>query len=181
MFDFGAGELIVIGVVALVAIGPKELPGLLRTIGQAVGKMRRMAGEFQGQFNEAMREADMADAQKLITDIKTDISGISIEPNPTPTPVYPFSYSAPAPALDVNADELSGSSTIDAASGETVIMRPTDIDADDKPEPKKRTRKVKVEEPAEPVIVQSDAIEVSEDKPKRRKAIKKTESEEEAS
>ena len=75
MLDFGAGELVVIGVVALVAIGPKELPGLLRTVGQAVGRLRRMAGDFQNQFNDAMREADMAEAQKLISDIKTDISG----------------------------------------------------------------------------------------------------------
>lgn len=74
MFDFGSGELVVIGVVALVAIGPKELPGLLRTVGQAVAKLRRMAGDFQNQFNEAMREADMADAQKMISDIKSDFS-----------------------------------------------------------------------------------------------------------
>ena len=74
MFDFGSGELVVIGVVALVAIGPKELPGLLRTVGQAVSRIRRMAGDFQNQFNEAMREADMADAQKMISDIKSDFS-----------------------------------------------------------------------------------------------------------
>ena len=74
MLDFGSGELVVIGVVALVAIGPKELPGLLRTVGQAVGKLRRMAGDFQNQFNDAMREADMADAQKMISDIKSDFS-----------------------------------------------------------------------------------------------------------
>jgi sec-independent protein translocase protein TatB len=74
MFDFGSGELVVIGVVALVAIGPKELPGLLRTVGQAVNRLRRMAGDFQNQFNEAMREADMADAQKMISDIKSDFS-----------------------------------------------------------------------------------------------------------
>ena len=74
MFDFGSGELVVIGVVALVAIGPKELPGLLRTVGQAVNRLRRMAGDFQNQFNEAMREADMSDAQKMISDIKSDFS-----------------------------------------------------------------------------------------------------------
>lgn len=74
MFDFGSGELVVIGVVALVAIGPKELPGLLRTVGQAVSRLRRIAGDFQKQFNEAMREGDMADAQKMISDIKSDFS-----------------------------------------------------------------------------------------------------------
>ena len=60
MFDIGWSEFVVIAVVALIAIGPKELPGVLRTIGQWMGKARRMAAEFQGQFQEAMREAEMA-------------------------------------------------------------------------------------------------------------------------
>jgi sec-independent protein translocase protein TatB len=64
MFDIGWSELLVIGIVALVVIGPKELPGLLRTIGAMMGKVRRMAGEFQGQFNEAMREAELEDLRK---------------------------------------------------------------------------------------------------------------------
>ncbi|PNG25126.1 Sec-independent protein translocase protein TatB [Methylocella silvestris] len=63
MFDFDAGKLIIIAIVALIVIGPKDLPRVLRQLGQAVGKMRRMAGEFQGQFMEAMREADVADAR----------------------------------------------------------------------------------------------------------------------
>ena len=50
MFDISWGELLVIGMVALIVIGPKELPGVLRTIGQWMGKIRRMASEFQGQF-----------------------------------------------------------------------------------------------------------------------------------
>ena len=64
MFDIGWSELVVIGVVALIAIGPKELPGVLRAVGQWMGKIRRMASEFQGQFQEAMREAEMADLKK---------------------------------------------------------------------------------------------------------------------
>lgn len=64
MFDIGWSELVVIGVVALIAIGPKELPGVLRSVGQWVGKIKRMAGEFQGQFQEAMREAEVADLKK---------------------------------------------------------------------------------------------------------------------
>lgn len=64
MFDIGWSELLVIGVVALIAIGPKELPGVLRMVGQWAGKVRRMASEFQGQFQEAMREAEMADLKK---------------------------------------------------------------------------------------------------------------------
>ncbi|MBX9710115.1 MAG: Sec-independent protein translocase protein TatB [Xanthobacteraceae bacterium] len=69
MFDIGWSELVVIGVVALIAIGPKELPGVLRMVGQWVGKARRMASDFQGQFNEAMREAEMADIKKSFDDV----------------------------------------------------------------------------------------------------------------
>ena len=64
MFDISWGKLVIIGVVALLVIGPKELPGVLRQLGQMMAKIRRMAGEFQGQFQEAMREAEMADLKK---------------------------------------------------------------------------------------------------------------------
>jgi sec-independent protein translocase protein TatB len=77
MFDIGWSELVVIGVVALIAIGPKELPGVLRTVGQWMGKVRRMASEFQGQFNEAMREAEMADLKKSFDEIKDTASSLS--------------------------------------------------------------------------------------------------------
>ena len=69
MFDIGWGELLLIGVVALIFIGPKELPGTLRTLGQWMGKLRRMASEFQGQFQEAMREAELADLKKQVDDM----------------------------------------------------------------------------------------------------------------
>src|SRR3954447_10838651 len=69
MFDVGWSELLLIGVVALIVIGPKELPGTLRTLGQWMGKLRRMASEFQGQFQEAMREAELADLKKQVDDM----------------------------------------------------------------------------------------------------------------
>ena len=69
MFDIGWSEFVVIGVVALIAIGPKELPGVLRTVGQYMGKVRRMASEFQSQFQEAMREAEMADIKKSVDEM----------------------------------------------------------------------------------------------------------------
>ena len=71
MFDIGWGELLLIGIVALIAIGPKELPGALRTLGQWMGKLRRMASEFQGQFHEAMREAELADLKKQVDEMTT--------------------------------------------------------------------------------------------------------------
>jgi sec-independent protein translocase protein TatB len=69
MFDIGWSELLVIGVVALIFIGPKELPTVLRTVGQWVTKIRRMASDFQNQFHEAMREAEMADIKKQVDDL----------------------------------------------------------------------------------------------------------------
>jgi sec-independent protein translocase protein TatB len=77
MFDIGWGELVVIGIVALIAIGPKELPTVLRTLGQYMGKIRRMAADFQGQFQEAMREAEMADLKKQAEDLKSSVSDIA--------------------------------------------------------------------------------------------------------
>ena len=75
MFDIGWSELVVIAVVALIAIGPKELPGVLRMVGQWMGKARKMAGEFQGQFQEAMREAEMADLKKSFDEVKDVATG----------------------------------------------------------------------------------------------------------
>jgi sec-independent protein translocase protein TatB len=66
MFDIAWGEFVVIAVVALIVIGPKELPAVLRAIGQWTTKIRRMASEFQGQFQEALREAEMADLKKEV-------------------------------------------------------------------------------------------------------------------
>ena len=77
MFDIGWSELVVIAAVALIAIGPKELPGVLRMVGQWMGKARKMAGEFQGQFQEAMREAEMADLKKSFDEVKDIATGVS--------------------------------------------------------------------------------------------------------
>jgi sec-independent protein translocase protein TatB len=77
MFDIGWSEIAVIAVVALIAIGPKELPGVLRMVGQWMGKARKMASEFQGQFQEAMREAEMADLKKSFDEVREAASGLA--------------------------------------------------------------------------------------------------------
>jgi sec-independent protein translocase protein TatB len=77
MFGLNWGEVIVIAIVALIAIGPKELPTVLRTLGQWMGKVRRMANEFQGQFQEALREAEFADLKKHADDISSSVSEFS--------------------------------------------------------------------------------------------------------
>ena len=77
MFDIGWSEFVVIAVVALIAIGPKELPGVLRMVGPWMAKARKMAAEFQGQFQEAMREAEMADLKKSFDEVKEAATGFA--------------------------------------------------------------------------------------------------------
>jgi len=64
MFDIGWIELMVIAIVAIVVVGPKDLPRAMRFVGQWSGKMKKMAREFQGQFNEALREAELDTVKK---------------------------------------------------------------------------------------------------------------------
>lgn len=85
MLDMSWGELLVIGGVALVVIGPKDLPKALRTVGNVMGKVRRMAGEFQTQFNDAMREADLEELRKSASDVSDAIKPFKSEFDPLKT------------------------------------------------------------------------------------------------
>lgn len=67
MFGIDSPELLVIAVVALVVIGPKELPGMLRSWGKWMAQMRGMASEFRGHVDEMVRQADIDDVKKQLT------------------------------------------------------------------------------------------------------------------
>jgi sec-independent protein translocase protein TatB len=137
MFDIGWSELVVIGVVALIAIGPKELPAVLRTVGQYMGKIRRMASEFQGQFQEAMREAEMADIKKSVDemtesakglanfdplgDVKSEIDSFASDPLGASAAASDSSHS-PAPASA--SPEAATPATPGPLSADTVIPSP---------------------------------------------------------
>jgi sec-independent protein translocase protein TatB len=73
MFDISWTEFLLIGIVALIVIGPKELPAVMRALGQWTRKIRSLAADFQNQFHEAMREAEMADLKKQVDDVAQDI------------------------------------------------------------------------------------------------------------
>ena len=76
MFDFAWSELALIGVVALIAIGPKDLPVAIKTVSDMVKKARRMAGEFQTHVDEMVREANLHEVRDTIADIRRmDIKG----------------------------------------------------------------------------------------------------------
>ncbi len=64
MFDIGASELLVIVIVAILVIGPKEMPRALRTAGRWIGKMRRMSAHFRSGIDTMIREAELEDAEK---------------------------------------------------------------------------------------------------------------------
>jgi sec-independent protein translocase protein TatB len=125
MFDIGWSELVVIAVVALIAIGPKELPGVLRMVGQWMGKARRMASEFQGQFNEAMREAEMADLKKSFDDID-----LSLNTPTTPTPTTLADAEAHAQAIGTASEPLAITSEAQIVSAE---LPPADVAHSDLP------------------------------------------------
>ena len=74
MFDIGWSEILVIAVVAIVVVGPKELPRMLRTFGKTMGQVRRMSNDFKRQFDEALREAErevgLEDTKKQLQDAR---------------------------------------------------------------------------------------------------------------
>ena len=72
MFDLTSSKLLILGIVALIVVGPKELPFLLRTIGKYVGMIRRQANEFRAQFDEAMREAELDSIKKDLETVARD-------------------------------------------------------------------------------------------------------------
>jgi sec-independent protein translocase protein TatB len=119
MFDISWSEFLLIGIVALVVIGPKELPAVMRTLGKWTRKVRGMATEFQNQFQEAMREAEMADLKKEVDDlahdvksfdptkdVRDDLRGLgedfkqSLAAGPEPAPAVPAADPAPALTAD---------------------------------------------------------------------------------
>src|SRR5437773_7756625 len=133
MFDISWGKLVIIGVVALIVIGPKELPTVLRTVGQWMGKIRRMASEFQGQFQEAMREAEMADLKKQFddttstlqstfdtTDIKNELEKMIQDP------VVAASPGASNVAATPPSDPATPPSDLAAPAPQTPASAPTD-------------------------------------------------------
>ncbi len=126
MLDMSWGEIMVIGAVALIVIGPKDLPKALLTVGQVTGKLRRMAAEFQGQFNEAMREAELDEVKKQLQGVNDSVASVgSTSFNPIQTlrdelktsieaPVSPVEK-APEPASLTDNTEAAPPATSDAS------------------------------------------------------------------
>src|SRR5258708_2578639 len=120
MFDLSWGEMGIIAVVALVVLGPKELPNALRTMSMLMKNARKLAGEFQSGVNEIIREADLEDARKKLQEVqslnKTQIQS-AIEKAVDPTGEMKS-------ALTVDVDPTGPAPTEVAKAAE--IARPTE-------------------------------------------------------
>jgi sec-independent protein translocase protein TatB len=103
MFELSWGEIALIGIVALIVIGPKELPGLLRGMGQALAKLRRMASDFQYQFNQALQEAE-------VDKVKSSISSVTDGIN-TPSTFNPIDYARDQ--IKSAVDDVKGTAATD--------------------------------------------------------------------
>ena len=133
MFDIGWSELLVIAVVAIVVVGPKDLPRMLRAFGQTMGKIRRMAGEFQSQFNEALREAELEDVKRNIESIR-DLNparqirdAIDESLRGFEGPVVPAPGSTSAPGEAAASATSPGSAPTAAVNGAPVELPPAPI------------------------------------------------------
>src|SRR5262252_2689094 len=113
MFDIGWSELLVIAVVAVIVIGPKDLPRVMRTVGHYAGKLRRAASDFQRQFDEAMRETEIDEVRKAIesvrentpaADLKAPIDKPVMLPKQTPQPPHTSPQPAGAVATVTEAE-----------------------------------------------------------------------------
>lgn len=152
MFDIGWSEFVLIAVVALIAIGPKELPGVLRMVGQWVGKARKMASEFQGQFQEALREAEMADLKKsfdevrdaargftktnLLTSLHSEVTdSLRIDDKPAETaPALEAPVTAPEASVPQTSPEAEASTAAEPLSNEAPSAAPASDAAQAGPE-----------------------------------------------
>ena len=124
MFDMGWAELLLVAVLAIVFVGPKDLPRLMRTLGQYAAKMRGMAREFQNSFEELARESELEELRKQVAEMResamkpltdSERSGSvspadlampdeAAQPGAPNSEVKPFVYDEP-PAAEVPPDE----------------------------------------------------------------------------
>lgn len=142
MFEIGWTEMLVIAVVMIVVVGPKDLPNMLRTFGKTTKKLRAMAGDFQKQFNDALKEAELDDVKKSVDSLRSlnpaaeirkqlnpfekaaaDVrSGLDAAMKPKPRPADPASpVTHAAEPLKSGAAAMPGASTPAVAPAASVF------------------------------------------------------------
>lgn len=192
MFDIGWTELLVIAVVLIVVVGPKDLPPMLRAFGKMTARARKVAGDFRAQFDEALREAELDDVRRTISDaqklnpvnslreamnplrqmgneIKSDLQNATkvdrpVEPSAeNKTEVPPAEVSAPAPSLS-----LPETPPVVPAPQPVAVAGVAPVAAAEKPKAVRKPR-VKAADKADAAAM----VAVSVEKPKRVAAARK--------
>ena len=123
MFDFSGSELLVIAIVALVVIGPKDLPKVLRAAGKWAAKARAVAREFQSSIDEMIRESELADVKKEMESVAATDLGHDIEQSVDPKGELKASLQPPDLADTVN-NPASTAETTGPRTGEAVTQSP---------------------------------------------------------
>lgn len=149
MFEVGWTEMLVIAIVMIVVVGPKDLPNMLRTFGRTTAKLRSMAADFQKQFNDALKEAELDDVKKSVDELRglspvaeirkqlnpfeqaaADVrAGVdaAMKPKPAADPATPAaSTPQPAEPLKNGATEMPGVNAAGAAAPTPVFPAMTD-------------------------------------------------------
>lgn len=104
MFEVSWSELLILGIVTLVFVGPKELPVFLRTLGKYAGSVKRQAAEFRAQFDAAMREAELDSMRKEMEAMQASVNAeimsakTAVHDAAEPSIAKPASAAAPEPA-----------------------------------------------------------------------------------
>ncbi|MDF2371824.1 MAG: Sec-independent protein translocase protein TatB [Rhizobiaceae bacterium] len=140
MFDLGWPELLVVALVLIIVVGPKDLPAMLRTFGKTTRKLRSMAGDFRSQFDDALKEAELGDVSKIISDsqqlnpknllkdvidplrdagksIKSDLDKAMKEPDAKPAETIAKAPETPAPAAQTKPKPVSAAAQKAAGDG----------------------------------------------------------------
>jgi sec-independent protein translocase protein TatB len=129
MFGIDWNEAIVIGLIALLVIGPKELPGMMRGLGQSLNKLRRMAANFRAEFDQAMKDADLQDLKESADSLRGAVSGLRSGTSPMSMirnevmnlgDTVKDAVAPPAPAIPAMAAPSTETNTIAAASSTAV-------------------------------------------------------------
>jgi sec-independent protein translocase protein TatB len=127
MFDLGLTELLVIGVVALIVVGPKDLPMMFRNVGRFVGKAKGMAREFSSAMNDAAEESGMRDVAKGLkaatNPVGTAMAGVKEAAQEMAKSIDPTSYKPDSETAKLAAERAHDAKKIQAATARAAAER----------------------------------------------------------
>lgn len=176
MLGVGWTEMLVIGVVALIVIGPKELPALMHRVGKFAGTIRRMGSDFQRELNKTTGLNEITNLRQSVTQpLKATADAIRKEFNTTTASgqVQPSGVLKPAdPKVESVVDEIKAAAGIAApAAAATPVMTPIAQPAEAPKAPVKAARPARIKAPSESKVATADIAPVKKAAPKAKKPI----------